>query len=174
MPRQNMFRQHKLILYRLKRSYNSEITFVYIGDQDFDVTTGSVTQVNYNIVVKRAIVLPMKEIRDFAYDLSYIAANKNFTYGGFYDSNNRIVIVENKDVHIKNTKTVLQINENWLADYRGYEYHVKSVSPLEIPGHTLIILTGVSNDTVIERSEAVVEPVRTRINVTTGLTEQVL
>jgi hypothetical protein len=36
--------------------------------------------------------------RDFEYDLSFIAANKNFTYGGFFDPSVRDVIIDSKDI----------------------------------------------------------------------------
>jgi hypothetical protein len=36
--------------------------------------------------------------RKFAYDLSYVAANKNFSYGAFYDVKTRLIIVDGIDL----------------------------------------------------------------------------
>jgi hypothetical protein len=42
--------------------------------------------------------LPRKLRTDFAYDLSFIAANKNFTYGGFFGKTSRLVLIDALDL----------------------------------------------------------------------------
>lgn len=86
------------VLYNLKRRYGQKITIVRPTAQTVDPTTGATTETSTSIIVRLAIVLPQKMKRDFDYDLSYVAANKNFTYGGFFDVGDRYIIVDRKDL----------------------------------------------------------------------------
>lgn len=90
-------RQIKTIIYRLKRSYGQPLLIQYPITNVVNLTTGDMTRVYTTVSVKRAVVLPAKIAKDFVYDLSFIAANKNFTMGGYFDKDARVVILENKD-----------------------------------------------------------------------------
>jgi len=67
-------------------------------------------------------------IRSFEYDLTYIAANKNFTYGGFYDDSSRLIILDYKD--LKNSKLTPRIND--IIVYNSREWLVKQIVSLDI------------------------------------------
>jgi hypothetical protein len=85
------------IIYSLKRQHGKAIQIVIPGDAQVDPLTGNIYTDDSVINVRRALVLNAKTIRDFEYDLSFIAANKNFTYGGFFDVRNRVVVVDAQD-----------------------------------------------------------------------------
>lgn len=93
----NYNRQLHLILYGLKKRYGTRLTVRRVTNKVFDPATGKEDIVSEDVTVK-AIVLPVKTFRDYVYDLSFIAANKNFTYGGHFDTAERFVIIEVKDL----------------------------------------------------------------------------
>lgn len=111
---QNVLRQNKLAVYRLKRNYGLAAR-LYRPQTDsyaFDVETGrQVRQWDYHDVA-RVIRLPAVIARKFVYDLSFIAANKNFTCGGFFDVDAVIFIVDRKDLKIKGTTNIFTLDQN--------------------------------------------------------------
>ncbi len=98
MSFRNVLRQVKNIIYRLKRQYGLPITLRQPVTNSYDLETGEVTKTYNDLTIKRAILPPTKFTRDFEYDLSFIAANKNFTYGGFFGSNVRLCIIDADDL----------------------------------------------------------------------------
>lgn len=93
----NVLRQISVILYRLKRLYGLPATLRTVAET-YNLETGVVTPTNTDYSINRAIILPRQSIRDFVYDLSFIAANKNFTYGGLFDGDQRAMIIDAKDL----------------------------------------------------------------------------
>lgn len=63
-----------------------------------DRAAGTAARTDADYSIKRAIVSPASQAGDFVYDLSFIAANKNFTYGGFFDTTQRYVIFDVRDI----------------------------------------------------------------------------
>jgi hypothetical protein len=94
----NNLRQISVILYRLKRNYGTSILLRKIVYDNTDLRTGKVYREYYEVPIKRGIALPEKLASSFAYDLAFVAANKNFTYGGLFGSSTRLVILDGKDV----------------------------------------------------------------------------
>lgn len=86
------------VVYSLKQRYGLPLTLYTTVDSVVDLETGvkSVTKTVY--AVKRSILLPIEIVRKFAYDLSFVAANKNFTYGGFFDKGASTFILDRKDL----------------------------------------------------------------------------
>jgi hypothetical protein len=91
-------RQISVVIYRLKRKFGKRIIIRQITEESQDVTTGVLSQIENDLVIPRAVLLPNKIKRDFAYDLSYVAANKNFTYGATFVSGQRNLLIDSKDV----------------------------------------------------------------------------
>ena len=89
----SLARNMRRILYALDKVYGATIQIKKTLDKTYNLETGAKTADYLTIIIKRAIVLPQKYIQDFVYDLSFIAANKNFTYGGLFDKNTRYVII---------------------------------------------------------------------------------
>jgi len=120
MPDNNL-RQISVILYRLKRSYGMSITVCSPIVNDTDLRTGVIERKYRKIKIRRAIVLPANATRDFVYDLSYIAANKNFTYGGYFDVEGRIIIIDNKDM-----PKDFSLSKNDHIEFNDDQYELKS------------------------------------------------
>ncbi len=92
----NQLRMIKQAVYALNREYGRPIVIVKVTPTTRDFTKGCSKTDEDKTKVRRAIVLPPMGERDFNYDLSYIAANKNFTYGAFFEKQFRRIIIEVK------------------------------------------------------------------------------
>lgn len=84
-------------LYQLKRDYGKQLT-LYLETATTNITTGARTATTQNWVIKRAVLLPDDWKKKFSYALSFVAANKNFTYGGFFDRAQREVLIDATDI----------------------------------------------------------------------------
>ncbi len=91
-------REIKRVIYRLKREWGTPMTLKR-ETTSLNVDTGVETPtVTATVTLPRGILLPRKLSTDFSYDLSYIAANKNFTYGGFFGKTTRLVLLDAQDL----------------------------------------------------------------------------
>lgn len=70
-------------LYELKKRYSKIVTICYDLRETVNVVQGRRT-VDKKTLTLKAIVLPTSMHKKFAYDIAFLAANKNFTYGGFF------------------------------------------------------------------------------------------
>jgi len=86
------------VIYKMKRSYGLPIGYYQVVSHDVDPSTGEKTTTYRKFTINRAIVLRAREFRSFAYDLAYISANKDFTAGGFFDPEDRQIIIDASDV----------------------------------------------------------------------------
>lgn len=85
------------VLYRLKRRFGAAITIIR-DTETLDPRTGKKVVTKQTWEVKRAILLPNTQLPKFAYDLAYIANAKNFTYGAIFNTSDRRVILDSKEV----------------------------------------------------------------------------
>ena len=122
MVAKNVLRQVGHVVYRLKRQYGllMYIRYRQAADQ-YNLETGAITRDITSIKVRRGILLPERITRDFAYDLSFIAANKNFTYGGIYDINQREIIIDAKDLGSFN------LSIQTILTFSGSDYDIKEL-----------------------------------------------
>ena len=86
------------ILYQLARQYGTEVTFSRITSQTGDYETGDFTYTEESEVVKQGILLPLTMSSVYSYDLTYLAANKNFQYGANYDAGMRYIIIDERKI----------------------------------------------------------------------------
>ena len=114
--------QVKRILYQLKKIFGTSIV-LREKTATTNYATGAITNSVDTLTVKKAILLPRRMQRQFDYDLSFIAANKNFTYGGLYDSNTRWLIIDERDV-----TGAFDITLNYECDANGLRYDVAEVN----------------------------------------------
>lgn len=140
MPEPKNIRLIRGILYRLKREWGQEVVFTRLDTQAPDVRTGKLNQATTEVTVRRAIVLPKKMRRDFEYDLSYIAAAKNFTYGAYFGTSTRTMIVERKDL-----PSNFELLEKDHADFDGDKYQVKSIDKLPNNRGFLVTVEAIRN-----------------------------
>lgn len=132
-------RQIKNILYQLKKDWGIAMD---LRNQTsvVDRKTGMTQKSYVGISVRRGILLPVKLTPSFVYDLSFIAANKNFTYGGLFGAGSRVVIVDGSDV--PSTFTVKEDTQLIIAKA---VYVVKNVEILVNKLGYLLTVTTLSN-----------------------------
>lgn len=134
------FRQLRRTIYILKRQVGQPMTICRSTGNTLDIETGiqSNSLVTYDI--RRVILLPMSSLRSFAYDLSFIAANKNFTYGGMFDINSRIAIFSRRDV-----PSTFIFDQNMYVKIKDKRYEVKSPTFYEDDEIIALFLTALEN-----------------------------
>lgn len=126
----------KKIIYKLKRTYPVSIEIWQpVANTQYNLTTGQINRQYDKYKIRRAISLPDDGQRKFAYDLSYIAANKNFTYGAFYDQKLKHFIIDWKDI----PKT-LTLGMDCIIIYNERQYQVNEF--IETDGHVAFIIIG--------------------------------
>jgi hypothetical protein len=132
-------RQIKNILYQLKKDWGIAMD---LRNQTsvVDRKTGMTQKSYVSLSVRRGILLPVKLTPSFVYDLSFIAANKNFTYGGLFGAGSRVVIVDGSDV--PSTFTVKEDTQLIIAKA---VYSVKNVETLVNKLGYLLTVTTLSN-----------------------------
>ena len=86
----------KNVIYKLERSYGRAVDFHIVDQHQTDPVTGNKTSVLQVIKINRAVILRARESRSFVYDLAYISANKDFTTGGFFDPEDRRIIIRSE------------------------------------------------------------------------------
>lgn len=91
------YRQIKERLRRLCRNRGVPADYYFVTPGTFNRTTGA--QDDNTVVVhnyRYVITYEVTEQRKFEYDLAFIAANTNFTYGGLFEVGDKIFILEDK------------------------------------------------------------------------------
>lgn len=141
MPRNNSY-EIKKALYQLKRSNASSILIQQITQTERDPKTGSRQRHITIHEIKRAIVGGSSVLKRFVYDLSYIAANKNFTTGALFDQYDGLVIIDandlpkgfifTHDLRIINNGQIAEVKSfTETSDKRAYLVHTKTLTTYE-------------------------------------------
>lgn len=124
--KQNALKQISTIIYRLKRQYGLRVIIRQRINSTYDLQTGKQAGQEQDIVIQRAPVFIGRSMKSFFYDLSFIAANKNFTYGGFVDNNTRIVLFDAKDL----PKDFVSSTEDQII-FENRIHEIKEIHPAE-------------------------------------------
>ena len=132
--RGNGLYENRKLLYNLKRRFGQRLEIKKVTGRNRDLRTGKVITAYETLIVKKAVVLPEMQARIFSYHLAYIAANRNFTYGGLFDESKRTVLIDLKD--IPKDKTII-IDDRVL--FNGNYYDVKDIVRLD--DNTGVVLT---------------------------------
>lgn len=125
----NNLRQIELILYRLKREYGLPIAVRKQTQNDNDIQTGKITSAYDVYKIRRAICLPTDLMRTFIYDLTYVAANKNFAYGGLFDKLTKIFIIDKKDIKVDGIK--VEIGMDCHVVYKERRFDIVTIDETE-------------------------------------------
>lgn len=149
----------KRVIYTLKRKYPQPVTLCRTSNDQLDFKTGLQKSDLTKCEVKRAVILPAKSMRDFAYDLSYIAANKNFTYGSFFDHRLRIILVDQKDV------TGFTLDNKAYVIFNDRRYEIKEIKEYEETGFWAILIDGLAGAKLLDD---VTEPVASNLGLNSG------
>lgn len=81
------------LLYAFKRQWGCELDYVQIVTSESDPRTGS-RNITRRVIPTKAVRLPQMHVRKFIQDIGYLAANKNFTYGGLDDYNKATILLD--------------------------------------------------------------------------------
>lgn len=85
------------LLYGLKRQWGRDFDYVQILTSEANSVTGDF-EIHRRIIRFPAVLLPQSQLRKFIQDISYLAANKNFTYGGYNDYNALSIVILKSDL----------------------------------------------------------------------------
>lgn len=124
--RRNKLNFIRNVIYRMKRSYGLPIDYYQMITHTMDPEDGDKVTILTKTRIHKAIVLQAREFRSFVYDLAFISANKDFTHGGFFDPEDRKVIIDVKDVP---TGFVPRVDDYYIFQNRKYE--VKEIFDFE-------------------------------------------
>lgn len=88
----------KLILYSMRQKWGVDADFykVSVGAPNYETGNKNVSTVKYPI--RKMITAKASFARKFEYDIGYLAANKNFTYGGFYEPGDRLAVISDEGI----------------------------------------------------------------------------
>lgn len=114
------------VIYKFKRSYGLPISYNRIATHIVDLETGETETTHTTFEIKRAVVLRARAFRSFVYDLAYISANKDFTTGGFFDPEDRKIILDAKDL----PNNFIPIVDDFCI-FQNAKYEVKEVFHFE-------------------------------------------
>lgn len=88
-------RETLLVLYGLERKYGvlADYYKITVGEPNLELGDSGISKVKYKVpkLITSTVTIHPK----FDYDISFLAANKNFTYGGIYEPNDRVAILRN-------------------------------------------------------------------------------
>ncbi len=132
-PRRKTTRHIRRVLYSLKNEYGFAVTFYNISTETVDYKTGARENVTEHLNVRKAVVLPRKLTQKFEFDLAYIAAGKNMTYGGLYNTGTRKIIVDRRDVGD------FEIKVDGYFTWQGNRYQIAEVVDVEFDTGWLIL-----------------------------------
>lgn len=113
------------MLYSMKRDYGLPIRYGRIATQELNYNTGENVVVKHVYSIRKAVVITNTLNRRFVQDIAYLAANKNFTYGGLFDENSTFFIIDARDL----PKNVTIEMDDFIF-YEHGRYYVKKVERL--------------------------------------------
>ncbi len=129
MIRGGKLRIIRQILYRLKRGWGLPLAIQYQTSTVADITTGVITQSIERVDVKRAVVLPSTIHKEFKYDIGYLKANSNFTYGGLLTTGTRQVLIDRSDLP---KGYIIEPSDNYTIIFDGKRYNIKTVEDMDL------------------------------------------
>ena len=137
------YRFVKQVIKSLKRQYGQSLTLknvTQVGTIDWTKGTSSnrLTESKY---ISKVVILPTREQTKFNYDLSFVAANKNFVYGGFYDQSQRDIIIDKDDLG------TFEVNNSTMAIFNSKTYQIKEIREYEEQNALYIIIIRVKGQT---------------------------
>ncbi len=148
-------------LYDLERRMRGRVTF-YRDSEVLNTKTGKKTTTKQTWQNVTVIVLPTDLKTKFVFDLSYIAANKNFTYGGNFDTSKKRLILRTKSAGTyvpQNQDYFIFDGKRWdLTEVQTYEYGVGFLltgtevkgSPLEQSISQSVLQYSIFTDSAVE------------------------
>lgn len=126
--RQQRIQRHDvtLILYALQRKWGTpaDLYKVSVGSPDFVSGGKGVSRTLHHIPL--FVTSSVTSTRKFEYDIGYLAANKNFTYGGFYEPGDRLGFIAASDV-----PSLIEITQEDYMIINGQRYNMQRIVELD-------------------------------------------
>jgi hypothetical protein len=88
-------------LYQLKQDYGFPVTLIKVLQEETNSATGNRVVQRDILQIKKAVDLPAETARRFWYDMAYIKANTNFTYGAEVDVKSKQIVIDKRDLKSK-------------------------------------------------------------------------
>jgi len=133
MQPDNDLRYIKQVMYRLKQRYGRPCDVYKWLSESVNPDTGAIVKAVRKYSLRKAIMMPTKTERSFAYDLSYVAANKNFTYGGTFDKSSRYFLIDSEDIAAR-----FELTPNDFLIFNHKHYLLKSFEVWE-PSQVILV-----------------------------------
>jgi hypothetical protein len=103
----------KLALRYLRRNKTFTIAVLQNNQTDIDYQTGEISR-QYNFALYRDALVFTTLKNEISHTIFFIASNKNFTYGGFFDLSTRLIIIPRApDFEIKQNDFILFNNKKY-------------------------------------------------------------
>ena len=112
------------LLYRLIRDYGNPIEIYKQGAPTLDTQTGART-VPKTVTPVTAAVLPAKFARETFRNVAVTGANREFAFGGAYDTSLRVFLVRSSDA-----PGLVLTEDDWIV-YAGMKYGIKQIDTVE-------------------------------------------
>jgi len=125
-PNYNLIKFIKRCIRQMKKEYGNTITVYKLGTATTNYDTGVKTHTRESAVVRRAVVLPARLLREVTQTISLISANKQIVQGGSYDTGKRHFIIERSDV----PSTFELAMDDWIV-YDGNRYDITAIDEFE-------------------------------------------
>lgn len=122
----NLNQRIRQALYMLKQHYGAGPVSIYtFQGTAVNLETGVKSVSKTVTIVQRAIILPARLTRELVQTISTISGNKQFVYGGTYDSRVRNFIIDRYDCPGLTIK-----DDDWLV-FNGRKYEFKAIQEFE-------------------------------------------
>jgi hypothetical protein len=105
------------LLYAFKKQWGGQFDYIQILTSEADARTGD-RNIQRTVLRFPAVKLPITQARKFIQDIGYLAANKNFTYGGLNDFNTVTLLIDINDLP---NGFKIDLNGYLIHDQKRYE-----------------------------------------------------
>lgn len=85
-------------MYMMKQTLGDSVDIYRFTKQVIDTKTGQITQDKLKIHLDKVLIFGEEDLRKFTYSRAFIAENRQFTVGGFYDVESRICLIDPLDL----------------------------------------------------------------------------
>lgn len=122
------------VIYGMKRDYGVKGTFIKIIREETNSVNGQRFVERQIVDINKIVVLPENLTRKFWYDVGFLKANTNFTYGGEVDVSTKNILIEQKDL-----KSLKITNKDYFV-INHVRWHIHSVQELEFNLGSVVVL----------------------------------
>lgn len=127
----------KLALYVLKKAQGVPLS-VYREQEITIIQTGARTTLQVDYPIQQVLITSKTFSLHYKYGLSFVAANKNFAYGGYFNLENRAVVIDKDDLDID-----LKLTD--FIFYNNVKYGIESIEDVDDINCYVVTVKGLAN-----------------------------